>query len=45
MQYPYDSESVVTVLVGHERCEDLFSRADAAMYRSKANGRNRVNSG
>ena len=32
----------VTVLVGHERYEDLFSRADAAMYRSKANGRNRV---
>jgi len=32
----------VTVLVGDERYEDLFSRADAAMYRSKANGRNRV---
>lgn len=32
----------VTVLAGQERYEDLFSRADAAMYRSKANGRNRV---
>ena len=32
----------VTVLVGRERYEDLFARADAAMYRSKANGRNRV---
>lgn len=32
----------VAVLVGHERYEDLFSRADAAMYRSKAKGRNRV---
>lgn len=32
----------VAVLVGHECSEDLFSRADAAMYCSKANGRNRV---
>lgn len=32
----------VAVLVGDERYEDLFSRADAAMYRSKVNGRNRV---
>jgi two-component system cell cycle response regulator len=32
----------VTVSIDQERYEDLFSRADAAMYRSKANGRNRV---
>lgn len=32
----------VTVLAKNERYEDLFSRADAAMYRSKANGRNQV---
>lgn len=32
----------VAVLVGDERYEDLFLRADAAMYISKANGRNRL---
>lgn len=32
----------VTVLAGDESYEELFSRADAAMYQSKMNGRNRV---
>ncbi|MFZ2406655.1 MAG: diguanylate cyclase, partial [Methylobacter sp.] len=32
----------VAALGSHECYEDLFSRADAVMYRGKANGRNRV---